>query len=190
MAAIKAYFGIKADQGPICQDLSRRTRTERVGAWIDAGGDDHLSPLRASVQATLAVEGDTTHRKTSSPCSDSHPKMTSLWLHRCVHPPSKVWDGRRREFQHLSSSSSSDRSDGGAAPSHQRQRYRIEWEEEFPVAHFKIKSLSALTCWRWFQTLMWLRALACVRDHTVPGKYSANLRRGLLPCAEKHFWCL
>lgn len=56
MVVAKAGLGISADQGSIAGDLSSEG-AERVGAWIGAGGDDHLSPLRASAQATLAVKG-------------------------------------------------------------------------------------------------------------------------------------
>ncbi len=115
MVVVKACFGIKADQGPMARDLSRRRGTERGGAWIGAGGDDHLSPLRASSQATLAVEGTPLTAKPAHLARLSHPKMTSLWLHRGT-PPSTLGDGRRRrrerELQYPGSSSS-DRNDGG-----------------------------------------------------------------------------
>lgn len=65
----------------MARDLSE-WRTERVGAWIGAGGDDHLSPLRAFVQATLAVEGGGGHHSLQDqltlPPTLSHPPMTSL----------------------------------------------------------------------------------------------------------------
>lgn len=53
---VVVVVAIKADQGPIARGRCRRRWTERGGgsdggggAWIGAAGDDHLSPLRASV---------------------------------------------------------------------------------------------------------------------------------------------
>lgn len=50
---VVVVVAIKADQGPIARGRCGRRWTERGGggggAWIGAAGDDHLSPLRASV---------------------------------------------------------------------------------------------------------------------------------------------
>lgn len=127
----------------MARDLNK-WRTEGVATWIGAGGDDHLSPLHASVQTTLAVEGAApltarpAHLAPYSLTSSNDITVTSP-LHAAPHY--KRGEGGGESLWTPAAPAGLIPLMGGTAPSHQPQESKMDLKQEFPLKAFQNKTL-------------------------------------------------